>query len=102
MVLPGLKSSSFLSLGQLCDDNCNILLTKHHLHTIKNGKEILRGYRNYQDGLWDVPLSTATKPSATGITTTKQHKVQHTSAIQLSATGTISTRQHKVPTTTAP
>ena len=65
MILPGLKSSSLLSLGRLCDDDCNIFLSKHHLHTIKDGKIILRGYRNPQDGLWDIPLSTVSPPPPT-------------------------------------
>ena len=56
MIIPALKSASLISLGQLCDDNCHILLTKSHLHTIKNGKTILTGYRNPRDGLWDIPL----------------------------------------------
>ena len=56
MVLPGLKSSSLISLGQLCDDNCNVLLTKTHLYVIKNKKIILTGTRNINDGLWDIPI----------------------------------------------
>ena len=31
-ILPELKSSSLLSLGQLCDDNCQVLLQKQDLH----------------------------------------------------------------------
>ena len=57
MIIPALKSANLISLGQLCDDNCNIVLTKSHLHTIKNGKIILQGYRNPRDGLWDIPLT---------------------------------------------
>jgi len=45
-----------LSLGQLCDDNCNVLLTKSTLIAKKNDNIILTGYRNKSDGLWDVPL----------------------------------------------
>lgn len=33
-----------------------ILLNKQHLHVFKNFNEILRGYRNKIDGLWDVPI----------------------------------------------
>ena len=55
-ILPGLKSSSLLSLGQICDDNCIVQLTKSHLYVFKNNKIILTGYRNSNDGLWDVPL----------------------------------------------
>ena len=45
-----------LSLGQLCDDNCDILLTKSKLIAKKNNKIILTGSRNKTDGLWDVPM----------------------------------------------
>ena len=34
-ILPGLESSSLVSLGQLCDDDCEILLNKKSLFVIK-------------------------------------------------------------------
>ena len=34
-VLPGVHTS-LISLGQLADDNCDILLSKHHLKVFKN------------------------------------------------------------------
>ena len=46
-----------ISLGQLCDDNCDILLTKSTLIAKKNNTIILTGTRNKTDGLWDVPLN---------------------------------------------
>ena len=46
-----------LSLGQLCDDDCDIILTKTKLIARKNNNIILTGYRNKTDGLWDVPIS---------------------------------------------
>ena len=55
-ILPGLKNSSLLSLGQLCDDGCIVHLTKSTIHVFKNSNLILTGYRNPTDGLWDVPL----------------------------------------------
>ena len=55
-VLPGLKSSSLVSLGQLCDDECKIMLTKDHLFAAKNNQVILHGTRNQDDGLWGIPL----------------------------------------------
>ena len=42
-ILPGLKSSSLISLGQLCDDNCVIQLTKSHLFVFKNNQLVLIG-----------------------------------------------------------
>ena len=55
-VLPKLTNSSLLSIGQLCDDNCAALFRKHDLHVFKYNKLVLKGVRNYCDGLWDVPL----------------------------------------------
>ena len=56
MIILSLQSSSLISLGQLCDDNCNVVVTKDHLHAIKNGRIILQGKRNLHDGIWDIPL----------------------------------------------
>ena len=58
-VLPGLKTSSLISMGQLCDDDCNILLTKKHLFAVKNNHVVLTGRRNHHDGLWDIHLPTS-------------------------------------------
>ena len=57
-VLPDLQSASLLSLGTLCDDECEVLLNKTSMTVNKAGKCILKGYRNTKDGLWDVPIST--------------------------------------------
>ena len=55
-IIPKLNSSSLVSLGQLCDDDCNILLHKKVMYAIKNNKIVLTGYRNPNDGLWDIPV----------------------------------------------
>ena len=55
-VLPNLKNSSLLPIGQLCDDNCNVTLDKEKMLVYKNNKVILKGYRNKLDGLWDVKV----------------------------------------------
>ena len=55
-VFDNLHSSSLISLGQLCDDNCDIVLTKTDLKVIKNNKIVLSGFRNHNDGLWDIPI----------------------------------------------
>ena len=57
IVLPALKSSSLISLGQLCDDNCKIELDKRELKVYKNKQLMLKENRNYQDGLWDIPIT---------------------------------------------
>ena len=55
-ILPSLKSASLVSLGQLCDDDCEVLLNKKKLTVSKNNKEILHGDRNRSDGLWDIKI----------------------------------------------
>ena len=64
LVLPKLGSSSLVSLGQLCDDGCKVELTKTDLTVFKKGKKILKGKRNQEDRLWDIPLN-QTKQSNT-------------------------------------
>ena len=59
-VFDELKSSSLISLGQLCDDDCDVHLNKHNISVIKNGTTVLKGYRNHKDGLWDIDLSSTT------------------------------------------
>ena len=55
-ILPMLKSSSLISIGKLCDDNCQVNFTKHKMSVNKDKETILTGYRNYSDGLWDIPI----------------------------------------------
>ena len=55
-VLPALKSSSLISLGQLCDNDCTVILDKNKMLAIKKNEVILRGCRNYLDGLWNIPI----------------------------------------------
>ena len=53
-VLKGLNNVSLLLLGQLCDDDCVAVLDKRFLNVYKMGHQILKGCRNWTDGLWDV------------------------------------------------
>ena len=69
-VLPSLHSASLVSLGQLCDDDCQVKLDKHSLTATKNGKVVLRGTRNPQDGLWDISLTTIHSPTSGQSSTT--------------------------------
>ena len=53
--------NSLISLGQLCDDNCSVHLSKHKLVAIKDNKILLQGTRSKSgDGLWDIPLPAPT------------------------------------------
>ena len=60
-VFPALTSSSLLSIGQLCNDDCIAVFTKENMKVLKDEKIILHGIRNQSDGLWDVPLHTPMK-----------------------------------------
>ena len=60
LVLPQLQSSSLISLGQLCDDDCTVQLNKHFLKVFKNKNLIMKGIRNQYDGLWDIPVNKTT------------------------------------------
>ena len=71
-ILPNLKSSSLISLGQLCDDDCEILLNKKRLYVVKDKDVILQGHRNYDDGLWDIPLNNES-PLQASIVNPKTH-----------------------------
>ena len=55
-VFPQLQSSSLVSIGQLCDDNCIAILDKQEINVYKNKQLIFKGHRNPSDGLWDIPL----------------------------------------------
>ena len=45
-----------MSLGQLCDDVCEVLLNKKKLKVTTNKKKILHGHRNKSDELWDIKI----------------------------------------------
>ena len=53
-IIEGLNNASLLSIGQLCDDNCIAIFDKRYLHIFKNGQIVIKGIRNWTDGLWDV------------------------------------------------
>ena len=56
IMLPQLKSSSTISLGQLCEDDCNVLLNKTSLKLTKNNEIALEGIRNNSDVFLDTPI----------------------------------------------
>ena len=48
---------SLISLGQLCDDNCKVVLTKKKLYAYEDNKKVLEGNRiTSGDGLWDISV----------------------------------------------
>jgi len=56
LIYDRLTSESLLSIGQLCDEGCIAIFLKRKLYIFKNNECILKGNRNFRDGLWDVPF----------------------------------------------
>ena len=47
-----LQSSSLISIGQLCDDECIVTFDKYRFIVIKNKDKIIEGYQEPTNGLW--------------------------------------------------
>ena len=60
VILDNLQSSSLISFGQLCDDDCEVLLQKKKCYVVKNKNIILEGTRNASDKLWDIDIPVQT------------------------------------------
>jgi hypothetical protein len=73
-IFKDLQSSSLISLGQLCDDNCTVTLTKNLLRVTKNNQVIMRGIRNPSDGLWDIPITTRSISNSSNHSSSFQHR----------------------------
>ena len=57
-IFPGIKSSSLISIGKLCDDGCTTVLNNKEIGIYKNNTIILRCKRNFTDGLRDITIPT--------------------------------------------
>jgi hypothetical protein len=55
-IIPGLSTSSLLSVGQLFDANCLVKFDRTSVEVLHNHKRILEGVRNERNGLWTVDL----------------------------------------------
>jgi hypothetical protein len=55
-IIPGLATSSLLSVGQLVDANCSVKFDRTSVEVLHNHKRILEGVRNERNGLWTVDL----------------------------------------------
>ena len=75
-VFDDLPSASLISLGQLCDDNCIDILDKHKIQVIKESQVVMQGYRNLEDGLWDIPIKKPFKHKALAIITREKTKIE--------------------------
>ena len=52
-----LHIASLISLGQLCDEDCIIILDNNEINIIKDSKLTLKKYINKKNGLWGIPVS---------------------------------------------
>jgi hypothetical protein len=68
-VFPGLVRDSLISVGQLCDNGCDITFNKDTLSIMSNGKFVMTGARDPQSGLWRFNLQN----SKTAIQSTCNH-----------------------------
>ena len=68
-VLPHLRSASLISLGQICDSDCTVVMNNTKLYAVKSNNIkididenniVMKGHRNHRDGLYDIPLETQT------------------------------------------
>ena len=56
-IVPDLNISYMLSLGQLCDNGCYLLLKKQNMYAMKDKEVLIEGYKNYRYGLWGILLT---------------------------------------------
>ena len=43
-----------MSLYQLCDDGCNVLLTQKKMYAMNDKEVVIQGENNHHNGLWDI------------------------------------------------
>ena len=70
----GLHSASIVSLFQLYNDDCIVILAKNDINILKDYKLILKVYRNKTYGLWDIPISRPLRHQACSIITQNNNK----------------------------
>lgn len=82
-IFPGIKSSSLISLGQLCDDGCTAMLNNKEIGIDKINTMILHGKRNWTDGLWDIKIPTTNTMSVCANVIIRQDKTKYELATYL-------------------
>jgi hypothetical protein len=55
-ILPGLVHNSLISVGQLCDNRCNVTFTQEQVTVSRDGKCVMYGSRDPRSRLWRVDL----------------------------------------------
>jgi hypothetical protein len=55
-ILPGLVHNSLISVGQLCDNGCDVTFTQEQVTLSRDGKCVMYGSRHPRSRLWRVDL----------------------------------------------
>ena len=85
-MLPQLKSSSLVSLGQICNDKCTVVINSNELVAAKTkdvqivvpkNKVLFTGKRNFYDDLYDISI-TKTTIQPNNFIQSKSHCIYHT------------------------
>jgi hypothetical protein len=80
-IIPGLATSSLLSVGQLVDANCSVKFDRTSVEVLNNHKRILEGVRNERNGLWTVDLQDKNSHSDKDETTTTNLKPEQAHSV---------------------
>jgi hypothetical protein len=59
--IPGLATSSLLSVGQLVDSNCSVIFDKVEVKFLHNNSEVLQGQKKFKKALWTVDMQPKSK-----------------------------------------
>ena len=62
-IFKDLQSANLISIGQLCDDGCEVKFTKYNMIATKNNHTILTAHRNQHNGMWVIPFDNNSPPS---------------------------------------
>ena len=57
LIFPELNNESLLSIGQICDRDCQAIFDKNKMKIMRYGAILAKGYRDRQDGLWKMNMS---------------------------------------------
>ena len=55
-IFPNMKTAPLISLVVLCDDRCTITLDNQDMSVQNNVQELIKGTKNKQTVMWEVPL----------------------------------------------
>ena len=54
-----IHSEYLISLGQLCDNVCTVIIDTKLIHVVKFTHLVLSGKRKQMDGLWEITLTSS-------------------------------------------